>query len=45
MYEITLYSPYLLTYFQDFSVYLISETYVPNCAFQEISVTLGMHLT
>jgi hypothetical protein len=30
MHEITMYLPYLLTYFHDFSVYLISGTLVPN---------------
>jgi hypothetical protein len=32
MYEITMYLPYLLTYFYDFTVYSISGTYVPNCS-------------
>jgi hypothetical protein len=30
MFEITMYLPYLLTYFHDFSVYSISGTYVLN---------------
>jgi hypothetical protein len=30
MYGITMYSPCLLTWFHDFSVYLISGTYVTN---------------
>jgi hypothetical protein len=55
MYEITIYLPCLLTYFYNFSVYLISGTYVPNWSIlrnykeiknsTKISVTLGIHLT
>jgi hypothetical protein len=55
MYEITMYSPYLLTKFHDFSIYLISGTYVPNWSISrnykemwnstKLSVTPGMHLT
>jgi hypothetical protein len=55
MYKITMYSPCLLTYFHNFSVYLISGTYVLNWSISrnykeiwnsnKIGVTAGMYLT
>jgi hypothetical protein len=55
MYEITMHLPCLLTQFHDFSVYLISGTYVPNWSISrnyknnwnstKYSVTIEMFVT